>query len=458
MKNSKFMEFVKKNLLSLLCGLVAIAAVVATYWPVGKMFQDLQDASDKRGTVYTELEGILTKSRQLPLTDPNKTQQDELKTFPNAKTIALGTKATDDVHNQSMEMLTRIVELNKAPHAPLVTYVLPAPPTEQLQSRFGELYKRVLSMDPAETQANDPNYLKVADALNLRNDVLHGGIPPTDAEITAARDAMKTNVFDPQIIYSNQTAVNQEEVTRKFTIAAAQLPDELRYEVAKKSKIYVANDAFTENPLVTGQTLPNAVDIWYAQLTLWIQQDVARALAEANKNSQNILDAPVKHLVKLTIPSSGSSAAGGVGIYTFSTPTNAGGGAAATPPAPVEGSDTLPLVPNHAVSPTGRYSNPLYDVVQFTLVINVDSSQIPAVLESLSRDQLMDVMYLSVTAVDSDDQQRQGFFYGTAPVVQLTLSCEALFMRQWTAPLMPNLVKGQVGIAIPGAPVAPPPQ
>jgi hypothetical protein len=456
MMNSKFMQFVKKNLLSLLCGLVAILAIVATYWPVGKMFSDLQDASDKRGAVYSELQGILTKSRQLPLTDPNKTQQDDLKIFPNAKMIALGTKVTDDVHNQSMDMLARIVDLNKAPHAPLVPYVLPDPPTDQLRSRFGDLYKLVLSMDPAKTQDTDQN-LKAAGLLNLRNDVLHGGIPPTEVEITAAKDALKTNVYDPQVYMVNGQAVNQEDVTRKYTEAAAQLPDQMRYDVAKKNKIYVASDVFTENPLVTGQQLPNPVDIWYAQMTLWIQQDVAQALAEANKNSQNILDAPVKHLLKLTIPSSGSSGAGGVGIYTTSTPTSGGAGPA-VPAAPVDGSDVLPVPKILTVSPTGRVSNPLYDVVQFTLVINVDSSQIPAVLASLSRDQLMDVMFMTVTSVDSDDQQRQGFFYGSAPVVQLTLSCETLFMRQWTAPLMPSVVKGQVGVAIPGAPVAPPQQ
>jgi hypothetical protein len=231
----------------------------------------------------------------------------------------------------------------------------------------------------------------------------------------------------------------------------------MRYDVARKSKMYVANDAFAQNPAVVGTQLPNPVDIWYAQMTLWIQQDVANALAQANANAQNILDAPVKHLVKLTIPSSasGTTGAGGPGLYTFAAAQNAGG-AATPPPAPVDGADAVALVPVPAVSPTGRVSNPLYDVVQFTLVINVDSSQVPAVLASLSHNQLMDVMYLTVTSVDSSDQQRLGFFYGSAPIVQLTLSCEELFMRQWTAPLMPDLVKRQLGIAVPGQPVAPP--
>src|SRR5580658_11353493 len=105
LKNSKGLEVVKKNLLSILSGVVAIAAVVATYWPVGGMFQTLQAASDARGAVYTELEGLLTKPRQLPLTDPANTQQEPLKAFPNQKTIDLGNRVTSHVSKQSTDMV-----------------------------------------------------------------------------------------------------------------------------------------------------------------------------------------------------------------------------------------------------------------------------------------------------------------------------------------------------------------
>src|ERR1700722_2647627 len=110
-KNSKALEVVKKNLLSILSGVVALAAVAAAYWPVGGMFENLQSASDRRGAVYTELEGLLTKSRQLPLTDPTKTQQDELKLFPNQKTIDLGNSVTKHVSDQSTAMVNLIVKL-----------------------------------------------------------------------------------------------------------------------------------------------------------------------------------------------------------------------------------------------------------------------------------------------------------------------------------------------------------
>ena len=463
MKNSKAMEVIKKNLLSILCGVVAVAAVVATYWPVGNMFGTLQAATEQRRQVYTELEGLLTKSRQLPLTDPAKTQQDDLKTFPNKKTIDQGTSVTDAVHTQSTQMVTLIEDLNKNSHAPLVPYVLPDTEQDSLLYGFAGLYQAVLSTDPPD---NSEKYqrlvamLKQAKAENLRNDVLQGGIPPTDVEITDRKDFIKKTVYDPMVYTINSQPVNQEEVTAKFNAAALKLPDQMRYEVATKHKMYVANDAFAVNPAMTGNGRPNTVDIWYSQMTLWIQQDVANALKEANANATNILDAPVKHLWKLIIPS-GSTAGGGTpfgpGIYTDAS-SSAAGAAAPVAPTPVDGSDILPLntmkVPT--VSVTGRVSNPMYDVVQFTLIIDVDASQIPAVLAALSHNQLMDVMSLTATSVDPDDMQQQGFFYGSTSVVQLTLSCEALFMRQWTQNLMPDSVKRLRGIAPPGpAPAQP---
>jgi hypothetical protein len=266
---------------------------------------------------------------------------------------------------------------------------------------------------------------------------------------------MKRTVFDPQIYTNNGVPVNLEDVTAKYNAAALKLPDQMKYEVATKHKMYVANDAFAVNPVMTGNGLPATVDIWYSQMTLWIQQDVANALKEANANATNILDAPVKHLWKLTIPSAGTGGGTpfGPGIYTDAV---AAAGAAAVPvtPTPVNGSDIVPLTPVPSVSPTGRVSNPMYDVVQFTLVIDVDASQIPAVLAALSHNQLMDVMSLTATSVDPEDLQQQGFFYGSAPVVQLTLSCESLFMRQWTQNLMPDSVKRLRGIA-PPAPAQP---
>jgi hypothetical protein len=106
-----------------------------------------------------------------------------------------------------------------------------------------------------------------------------------------------------------------------------------------------------------------------------------------------------------------------------------------------------PLPKNTAVSPTGRVSNALYDVLHFRLTIRVDATRIPDVLQALSRNRYITVLNLKASAVDTAEQAALGFFYGqNVPVVELTIDGEVLQLRQWTVPLMPLAVKRALGI------------
>ena len=69
----------------------------------------------------------------------------------------------------------------------------------------------------------------------------------------------------------------------------------------------------------------------------------------------------------------------------------------------------------------------------------------------LGQNRLIDVYNIDVSTVDTAERAAAGFMYGANPVVQLNLQCEALFMREWTVPLMPQTVKQELGIEAPAA-------
>ena len=48
---------------------------------------------------------------------------------------------------------------------------------------------------------------------------------------------------------------------------------------------------------------------------------------------------------------------------------------------------------------------------------------------------------MNLTAVDNAVAKADGFVYGNAPIVQVQLAGEALLMRSWTKPLVPEKVK-----------------
>ena len=81
--------------------------------------------------------------------------------------------------------------------------------------------------------------------------------------------------------------------------------------------------------------------------------------------------------------------------------------------------------------------------------MEVDQQQIPLILRELQHDKLMTVLGAEIIPVDLVQADTQGFIYGTSPVVQLTLTCETLFMRKWTTTLMPDDVKTLLHVAPP---------
>jgi len=73
---------------------------------------------------------------------------------------------------------------------------------------------------------------------------------------------------------------------------------------AEKIRIYADKQSLDVNSSTdisnTGAP-PTLEDMWDAQVSLWIQQDIARAIAEVNQSAKNVADSVVKQLVKVKI-------------------------------------------------------------------------------------------------------------------------------------------------------------
>ena len=106
---------------------------------------------------------------------------------------------------------------------------------------------------------------------------------------------------------------------------------------------------------------------------------MARAVAEIDAPSTGVATSPVKRILRLeTLP---------VPMYRLAGAGGTPGGsevAAATP-----GSETTPLTPNYTVSPTGRTSNGMYDVVPFSLTADVEAGQVNQFIHALTHDRLI---------------------------------------------------------------------
>src|SRR5687768_2139296 len=119
------MEIVKKNIISIICGVVAIACIGVWYfWLTGQQ-AELQTKLGESKTTHDALAGLLSKQRQLPTVDPDNPTVENLKQFPSQNVIDQGESITKQVEKESLAMRYAAVAMNK--HTLLEPMSLPAP-------------------------------------------------------------------------------------------------------------------------------------------------------------------------------------------------------------------------------------------------------------------------------------------------------------------------------------------
>jgi hypothetical protein len=425
-------EPIKKNGVAIACGVVAVAAVVLAFYPLGSKRQDLQTELQGSAGMMGQIDSLLHKQRTLPAIDGGDPKP--IEKFPNETIIKDGNNLVAAVTKQSGDMLNAAVRLNQ--HNILVFGSLPSP-SSALKIRFRDDYL-------TRIQTEVPR-------------IVSGASPPSQADVDRAIKDETARISDPAngiAIVVNGAVVNPQDVQNKIAERTLAIPREMRDAIAEQHKMYLglavgsgAQNSLGLNPMVDALTLkqeitpaaipPDDITIWLAQLQLWIQEDVAQGLAEVNQSAKNVTDAPVKHLIKINLPPQNP--------YVI-----APGSANSVDPAA-----QIPLMKQY--SPTGRVCCPLYDVVHFTVTLRVRTSDLPNVIETLERNRLITVWQCNVNTFDAAAAAAAGFSYGTDPVVEVQLNCEELFLRKWTQPLMPPAVRKYLNIPDPVAPAAPTP-
>lgn len=406
------MDIVKKNALSIACGVIALIAIIAIFYPLSSQLETLQTDLQSRASVYQSLQSLRTKSRTLPVVNPQNPNPPPLDRFPNQQLIKEGQAIPAAFVQQAAEIEKAARKMNE--HELLVPGSLPMPASETYAFRFRDDYRDMINNGIAK--------------------IMNAGHPPTPDEIAAAQQKLYNDVYKPQLVIVNGQARNQETVNAQFQADSAQVPKQQTELVAKTHMVYMDLTALTPSPAPTLSVTPQAsgggaagvptpTDMWYAQLGVWIDQDVAKAIARTNEGFKNVTQAPVKRLIKIGIDQR---------PYIL-PPTYA-------PGTPITGDPKAAVPKDFNASPTGRECNPMYDVVDFNLTVNVEADKIPWLLSELSDRQFITVLKADVKPVDSALDQTQGYIYGTKPVAQVNLVCEEIFLHDWCAPLMPKEV------------------
>jgi len=403
------MPIIKKNILSIVCGVLVIAAVVVYFvWVNGSLYPDLQASVNTRKSQYETLNNLLGKTRNLPVIELKTTQAVPLPCFPTTEVIQQAKQVTTKLTGQSAQILKMATELNK--HKPLIDGVFNTPkPSDTAKLLFrDEYYKYVTNRIP---------------------EMLNAARPPSEDDVADREEKLWNEKYAKMIYYVNGAEANREQVDQQYMAEIAGLRQQIEKERAEKNTVYLDQTAVTTNQqLWKTEASPPDAQVWYSQMALWVQGDLLDSIKSLNErvlktkpeNQRNIVNAPVKHIVSVDVPQ-------GAEMYFRISDTSIEGLQAGTQ--------------DFMSSPTGRTSGPIYDVIKFTLIVKMDAHYLPTLIQDLARGKFITVHKLDTTTVDPNLARDEGFYYGESPIVQATITGEALMLRDWTLKLVREVVK-----------------
>lgn len=459
------MDIVKKNLLSIICGVLALIAVVLWFWPLDPWKSEAQAKLKERTALNTSMQSLLPEkaTRKLPVVSLDGSGSRPLGVFPTQKVIDWAGALKDKLKAEAEQARKAASGMSARPV--LLEGVLPvAEPTKDYE--FRERYLQAVAALPAQMRM---------------------GPPPSPKDIERAADTLWQTQYETHVQKRDGVPdpASQQEQQEAFDKESKLIPERVRQQRARSLICYLGEDVIVpekEIGDVSSGTAPTPKAMWYAQMHYWVQGDMLKAIAEANRLASKqkcVIDAPVKYIREMTIgeyradlkkegsgpgPMAGAGGPGGPPAgMTFGPPPEvmeqirkqmaaagaspmdgaAGGGAGGGNAAlRVRGAGKLT-----GESPTGRKSNALYDVIPVELVMDVEADRLPYVLAQLGRNTFITPYEVSISSVDSVVLGiQENVVYGPAPVVRATVYCELLMFRDWTTPLMPAPVKKALGI------------
>ncbi|RMF77801.1 MAG: hypothetical protein D6744_10930 [Planctomycetota bacterium] len=468
-------QLIKQNLITIISGLVIIACVVFSFIFMGS--DDVEKAMNEalQTSGATRIRGLISNAK-------------------NEEVIAAAEAETKRFQEEFAAAMEAAKEINA--REPLMPGVFPDEPDAAVRTRFAQQYGKAVTKElmvqlsagtlPTELEIQEEAQ-NVADLIAIEAEraaeetpVEEGGRQPAVA--AAGPRGARSASFSPEgrgmrsprgggmmpsgnprsggMMPSGNLRGSMRGAVSPSARGAVTIPagkeGEPKYNPvfranvskARSIRCYVDDPetTFHVSPIVGADTPPTPADMWYAQVGLWIQQDIVRAVKQLNdeaaaaaKDGEAYVEQmPVKRIMGIEVL--------GYDTGVVDPKTGAGGFIPFTRKSPAPGFDRNV---GPSLSFTGRKANDQYDIVRFRIAMIVDQRKMLEVIDRLSRAnfyQCTNVAYHAYDAAARAADEAQGYLYGTAPVGQLTLDFEGYLLRNAYVDLMPDDVKVALGI------------
>ena len=210
---------------------------------------------------------------------------------------------------------------------------------------------------------------------------------------------------------------------------------------ARNIRCYIGTDPTSSSlhlsPILNPTTKPDPAQMWYAQVGLWVQQDIINAISELNDEAASRLaedeayveNMPVKRLQAVQVLGYWTAKNGQV---RFDAAVGSG-----------YGSSAIGLLED---SFTGRKSDDEFDVIRFQVLAVVDQRDLTKLIDAITRQNFYKLIDMTLTALEPNADVGEGYLYGSAPVARVDLDFEGYMARSVYEPLFPKEVRVALGL------------
>ena len=481
MDTKKIIEISKKHVVSIACGVAALVAIGLVFFLLSGMFEALGTQMESSREAYDTMKQLNGQQFNLPKLDLNNPEPallvdaNDRAAFPTDAAIKAGEKLVKDLQGQSTQLMKLAIQYNRK--NPLVRNALPVfvgggrsnfkTAYYQELAKYTEKLNATIAVTPADValesnriwneswvqqivivggQVANPTLAKgVEDSFNEKV------VPFLGADLQAQRAQRFTMyIADPTAVArvterAARAGLTTGGATNYVTPAAGR--GFVQGGVGGTGVVGLPDFSLDYHPGIPGldvNTLPELMDVWAAQIGLWIQEDVVNAIVQTNDGKRTVHDAIIKRLVRIEIPKEYVTRTGLVpmtGATAMSGMNPALQPAVADMAIPTETDSSAALKREYTHSPTGRVCNSVYDVVHFNVKVDIDPTHYESFIANLTNNRFITILRADLKAIDREEAMMNGFVYSTSPVVQLDLKCEGIFFREWTKELMPKEIK-----------------
>ncbi len=333
MAKSDAMDVVKKNAVSIAAGVVALVALAAIFFYVDPQFEDLQAKVTSSANTDKEIRGQISKRREVQSIDREGGRGDGLTLagFPTRALVADARKMMADIDGQADGVLA---EANRVSRRLPLLFQPEGPFADQdaYVAAFEDAFERAAEAWPlmGESAASQRDlwlreYRRVINADGSFNDdtgdypdgtlqaSLNATRPPTSESMEIAQDIQARRIEAAEPKDQDGNVLDPTGLETRLQEARQSLARSLKNRRALRHRMYIdeSDDSggLSIHPVAESED-PTAADVFEAQVQLWVQQEVLAAIARANEivlrgepsGGQNVLNAPVKHLVHLNVP------------------------------------------------------------------------------------------------------------------------------------------------------------